>query len=398
MQRLTKRTKAVQTMPVKWGGSREVIGGGGGEVVGQEKKGVNDDVVVAAAVPETKGNVDVADAMVGDDVADALVDNKKISSVDDVSAQESDSNEIDRMQNRMRRSFLSRKYKEAWGIAHRSQSSASDNPDNASDVTANVDKADVGSVDKDETESDDVDEEEDTNKDVQVKLDDGSSYVPGISLGNNDEDEDNAVGDINNNAVNVGADEDVEDVIVAEDEVVGVESRIKKQKLHYDAWVNNYNMMVSFYNTNGHCIAKRNVPTAEGRKLGNWVHDQRKKFKGGTLSDDRITLLFDLQFDFSMQTNVVKQKLTVPVAISRIFKYKKEHGNVAVPNREPHKQLQRWIVHAKATSKKIIAQGSGNPKFTLPNLKLLHQLGIIQLPPDFKLLERTTTTTSATKK
>jgi hypothetical protein len=115
------------------------------------------------------------------------------------------------------------------------------------------------------------------------------------------------------------------------------------------------------------------------------------------LSDDRITLLSDLQFDFSMQTNVVEQKLTVPVEISRIFKYKKEHGNIAVPNKEPHKQLRRWIVHAKATSKKIIAQGSGNPKFTLPNLKLLHELGIIQLPHDFKLKE-TTPTMSATKK
>jgi hypothetical protein len=115
------------------------------------------------------------------------------------------------------------------------------------------------------------------------------------------------------------------------------------------------------------------------------------------LSDDRITLLSDLQFDFSMQTNVVEQKLTVPTAISRIFKYKKEHGNVAVPNKEPHKQLRRWIVHAKSTSKKIIAQGSGNPKFTLPNLKLLHELGIIQLTPDFKLKE-TTTTMSVTKK
>jgi hypothetical protein len=205
------------------------------------------------------------------------------------------------------------------------------------------------------------------------------------------------VGDINDNAVDVGADEAVEDVIIAEDEVVDVESRTKKQKLHYDAWVNNYNMMVQFYNTNGHCITKRNVPTAEGRKLGNWVHDQRKKFKAGTLSDDRISLLSDLEFDFSMQTNVVEQKLTVPIAISRIFKYKKEHGNIAVPNREPHMQLRRWIVHAKATSKKIIAQGSGNPKFTLPYLKLLHELGIIQLPPNFKLLEKTTTM-SATKK
>jgi hypothetical protein len=98
-----------------------------------------------------------------DDIADAMVDDKNKSSVDDVSAQESDSNEIDSMQNRMRRSLLSRRYKEVWGVAHRSQSSASDNPDTVSDVTVNVDKKDVGSVDKDETKSDDVDEDEETN-------------------------------------------------------------------------------------------------------------------------------------------------------------------------------------------------------------------------------------------
>jgi hypothetical protein len=172
---------------------------------------------------------------------------------------------------------------------------------------------------------------------VQVKRDDDSSYVPGISLGDNDENEDDAVGGNNDNADDVGEDEAVEDVIVAEDVVGGVETNTKMQKLHYEAWVNNYNNMVSFYNTNGHCIVKRKVATAEVRKLGNWVHDQRKKIKAGTLSDDRITLLSDLQFDFSMQTNVIEQKLMVPMAISRIFKYKKEHGNVAVPNKEPHK-------------------------------------------------------------
>jgi hypothetical protein len=123
--------------------------------------------------------------------------------------------------------------------------------------------------------------------------------------------------------------------------VYGVETNTKMQKRHYEAWVNDYNAMVSLYNTNGHCIVKRQFATAEGRMLGNWVHDQRKKIKAGVLSDDRINLLSDLQFDFSMQTNVVEQKLTVPMAISRIVKYKKEHGNVAVPNKEPHKQLRR---------------------------------------------------------
>jgi hypothetical protein len=135
----------------------------------------------------------------------------------------------------------------------------------------------------------------------------------------------------------------------------------------------------------------------EGKKLGNWVHDQRNKFKKVQLTDDRINLLSDLQFDFSMQANVVGAKLTVPVAISKIFKYKKENGNISIRNKEPHKQLRRWITHVKYASKKIIEQGNGNPNFTLPNLKLLNKLGILKLPTNFKL-KQTTTPKAAKKK
>jgi hypothetical protein len=79
-----------------------------------------------------------------DDVADAMVDDKNKSSVDDVSGKEFDSNEIDRMQNNMRKSLLKRKYKEVWGEDHGYQSPPIENPDTATDVTVNVDKADVG--------------------------------------------------------------------------------------------------------------------------------------------------------------------------------------------------------------------------------------------------------------
>jgi hypothetical protein len=185
---------------------------------------------------------------------------------------------------------------------------------------------------------------------------------------------------------------------VGEDEVVeGVETNITNQNFHDETWVNNYNDAVSYYNTNGDCCAPHDFATVEGRMLGKWVHDQRKKIKNGVLSDDRINLLSNLQFDFLMQTNVVGAKLTVSVAISNIFKYKKEHGNISVPNKEPHKQLRRWITHVKAASKKIIEQGSGNQNFTLPKLKLLNGLGIIKLPSNLKLKE-TTTTKSANKK
>jgi hypothetical protein len=231
-----------------------------------------------------------------------MVDDKNKSSVDDVSGKERDSNEIDPMQNNIRKSLMKRKYKELWGKDHGYQTPPIEKPDTVSDLTVNVDKAEVGSVDKDETESDDVDEDEDedTNEDVQVKRDDNPSYVHGVSLGDNDEDEDDAVGGNNDNDDDVGEDELVEDVIDAEDVVKGVETNTKMQKRHYEAWVNSYNAMVLFYNTNGHCIVKHDFATAEGHKLGNWVHDQQKKFKAGVLSDDRITLLSDLQFDFSM--------------------------------------------------------------------------------------------------
>jgi hypothetical protein len=266
---------------------------GGGIVVGRVTKGNNDDIVVAADVdsttvdddhsgggggpvvgPETKGN---------DNDADAMVDDKNKSSADDVSGKERDSDEIDLMQNTIRKQLLKKQYRELWGEEHGYRSPNSDQQDIVSDATVNVDKANVDTVDKDETESDDVDEDEDEDKDedVQVKPDDDSSYVPGVSLGDNDKDEDDAVGGNNDNADDVGEDELVEGVIdaedVVEDEVVKhVETNTKNQKHHYEAWVNNYNYIVSYYNTNGDCQVTHDFATAEGRMLGNWVHDQRK--------------------------------------------------------------------------------------------------------------------------
>jgi hypothetical protein len=179
------------------GGACKVIVGGG-VVVGQVTKGNNDDVVVAAAVdsttvdsdhsgggggpvvgPETKGK---------DDDADAMVDDKNKISADDVSGKERDLDEIDRMQNTIRKQFMKKQYRELWGKEHGYRTPTSDQQDTVSDVTVNVDKANVDTVNKDETESDDVDEDEDEdkNEDVQVKPDDDlySSLLPAGSGSN----------------------------------------------------------------------------------------------------------------------------------------------------------------------------------------------------------------------
>jgi hypothetical protein len=155
-----------------------------------------------------------------------MVDDKNKSSADDVSGKERDLDEIERMQNTIRKQLMKKQYIELWGEEHGYRSPNSDQQDTVSDVAVNVDKVNVDTVDKEERESDDVDEDEYEDKDedvqvkdVQVKPDDESSYVPGVSLGDNDEDEDDAVGGNNNNADDVGEDELVEGVIDAEDVV-----------------------------------------------------------------------------------------------------------------------------------------------------------------------------------
>jgi hypothetical protein len=330
---------------------------------------------VGLLVPETKAN---------DDDADLLVDKTNKSSADHLAEKERHSIEIDLMQDTIRKQLLKDQCRDLWGKDHGYQSPNSGQNDTVDDKTDNVDKVDEDTEDKDDTETDDVDEDEDE----EVKPDDDESFVPEIEPDDDDEgDDDDAVYDHEDNPDDVGEDKAGEGVI---------EIKVKKVDAFEMKWVHNYNDIVSFYNTNGNCRIPRRFVTAEGYSLGNCMRDQRKKFKRGQLTDDRINLLYDLQFEFSTQKHVVGAKLTVPVAISKIFKYKRENGNISIPNKEPYKQLHRWITHAKNASKKIIQEGNGNPNFTSPNLKLLNKLGIIKLPTNFKLKE--TATPKAAKK
>jgi hypothetical protein len=77
-------------------------------------------------------------------------------------------------------------------------------------IVPTVDKVNEDILEKDETETDDVDEDkdEDKDKDVEVNPDDDESFVPGVDLDDNDEDEDDAVCDNNDNADDVGEDQE----------------------------------------------------------------------------------------------------------------------------------------------------------------------------------------------
>jgi hypothetical protein len=51
-------------------------------------------------------------------------------------------------------------------------------------------------------------------------------------------------------------------------------------------------------------------------------------------------MLATLHFEFMMHRNGVS-KLTVPLAISQTFKYKKEHGNIELPRKDPYKRIRQ---------------------------------------------------------
>jgi hypothetical protein len=128
----------------------------------------------------------------------------------------------------------------------------------------------------------------------------------------------------------------------------------------------------------------RSYITPNNVRLGEWLHEQCKKYKDGRLSESRVKTLNGIGVQFEKQRNVVGKRYTVATAISAIHKYEKQHGRIKVNKMEdPH--LYRWIMHAKALSATIIVQGYGNDKFTLPHFISLHKLGLIVLPHKFKL-------------
>jgi hypothetical protein len=238
-------------------------------------------------------------------------------------------------------------YRDLWGEYHGYQSLNSDQKDIVDDKTENVDKEDEDTEDKDDVEED---------EDVKFKADEDESFVPEDEPDDDDEgddDDDDAVCDQEENPDDVGEDKAGEGV---------KEINFKKLNAFKTKWVHTYKDLVSFYNTNGNCHIPHQFVTGEGYWLVNWVHDQRKKLKHGKLTDDRINLLADLQFEFSTHPNVVGAKLTVPVAIYKIFKYKKENRNISIPNKETNNHTNSYIVGLLAQricQRKLFKKGMG---------------------------------------
>ena len=138
----------------------------------------------------------------------------------------------------------------------------------------------------------------------------------------------------------------------------------------------------------GDANPKRHYVTPDGTKLGEWLHNQCKKFQDGTALASRTNILQEMGVIFDKQPNVRGHKKSVAEGILEIKKFRKVNGENAKVKEGEDPWLYRWIQHSKTQWKKNLKNGYGNPEFTLPLLMSLNKLGIITVPKGFQLKPR----------
>ena len=130
-------------------------------------------------------------------------------------------------------------------------------------------------------------------------------------------------------------------------------------------WFENYNLSVEYYNKNGNLLVPLRYKTANNTKLGSWISHQRKSFKSGRLSKEKIELLekigmvwdgpsatWEEMYELARQYYEENHNLSIS---STIFTYK-------------NASLGSWIV----TQRKNYSQG----RLTDKQITLLNEIGM----------------------
>jgi hypothetical protein len=114
---------------------------------------------------------------------------------------------------------------------------------------------------------------------------------------------------------------------------------------YYDKkWNMNYEKLVKFKRTNGHCMVPRRYE--QDKSLGEWVSKQRKVHNNNTIRLDRKRILD--QIGFAWKADAAHQfkpddKLWLQQH-EKLVEYKRINGNCKVPRRyEQDKSLGEWV-------------------------------------------------------
>lgn len=118
--------------------------------------------------------------------------------------------------------------------------------------------------------------------------------------------------------------------------------------LKSSAWDEKFDLLVGFYEREGHCFVPKNHLEA-GINLGSWVSEQRVNYKKGNLDEDRVSQLNSLGFEWNIRNAKWDQGLKY------LQSFKNLHGHCRVPDgyKENDYPLGAWVRKQRANKKKI---------------------------------------------
>ena len=107
-----------------------------------------------------------------------------------------------------------------------------------------------------------------------------------------------------------------------------------------EGWKENFLELKRFQEEHGHCKVPHKYPKSP--QLSVWVSNQRKDFKKGDLSEDRIARLEELGFVWDVFEEVWEKNFL------ELKRFQEEHGHCKVPRGYPENpDLGCWVKHQR---------------------------------------------------
>ncbi|WP_082192338.1 DEAD/DEAH box helicase [Chlamydia suis] len=132
---------------------------------------------------------------------------------------------------------------------------------------------------------------------------------------------------------------------LAEDKIARLEELGFVWRVLEEAWEKNFLELKRFREEHGHCNVPHKYPKSP--QLAVWVSNQRKDFKKGDLSEDRIARLEEIGFVWRVLEEAWEENFL------ELQRFREEHGHCKVPGDYPQNpQLASWVSNQRYAFKK----------------------------------------------
>lgn len=136
----------------------------------------------------------------------------------------------------------------------------------------------------------------------------------------------------------------------------------KKTISQEDKWLKMFEFAKRYYNENSNLLISQNYETNDGIKLGSWINTQRASYRKGTLSQEKIELLENIEMDWNPSNTQWKEVYNLAC------EYYKKNNSLFIPIDYEIKgvKLGLWISNQRQAYK--------NNKLSKERIDLLNQI------------------------